>query len=89
MCHHQRFQKDGCPNCESFLSLAGNPDAVAECTSQVFEGAITVADPSKSWVARWQRIDGYVPGVYAAKVVGILPEDVIVAIEEAGLRYIP
>jgi transcription elongation factor SPT4 len=86
---YQKFQAAGCPNCESFLGLQGNPDSVAECTSQVFEGLISLADPSKSWVARWQRIDGYVPGIYAAKVVGILPEDVIISIEEAGLKYIP
>lgn len=66
----QRFIREGCPNCESFLGLQNHPDSVQECTSQVFEGLITLADPSKSWVARWQRLDGYVPGVYAVKVVG-------------------
>lgn len=29
-------------------------------------------DPAKSWVAKWQRLDGYVPGVYAVKVVGLV-----------------
>ncbi len=31
-----------------------------------------MADASQSWVARWQRLDGYVPGVYAVKVVGMV-----------------
>jgi transcription elongation factor SPT4 len=86
----QRFQREGCPNCEEFLQLRGNPDAVQDCTSQVFEGLITLADPSKSWVAKWQRLDGYVKGVYATKVSGILPDDVIELMEsEARIRYIP
>ena len=33
-----------------------------------------MADTSQSWVARWQRLDGYVPGVYAVKVVGMVSE---------------
>ncbi|KAL8722364.1 MAG: hypothetical protein Q9225_001154 [Loekoesia sp. 1 TL-2023] len=89
----QRFIREGCPNCESFLGLQNHPDSVQECTSQVFEGLITLADPSKSWVARWQRLDGYVPGVYAVKVVGQfrakLPEEVVQSIEDAGGRYVP
>ncbi|KAI9741934.1 MAG: Transcription elongation factor SPT4 [Cirrosporium novae-zelandiae] len=84
-----RFLREGCPNCEPFLGLANSPDSIQECTSQVFEGLITVADPTQSWVARWQRLDGYVPGVYAVKVVGTLPEDVIQNVEDAGVRYIP
>ncbi|KAM0804648.1 Spt4/RpoE2 zinc finger-domain-containing protein [Usnea florida] len=67
---HARFLRDGCPNCESFLGLANSTDAVQECTSQVFEGLITLADPTTSWVARWQRLEGCVSGVYAVKVVG-------------------
>ena len=29
-------------------------------------------DPQTSWVAKWQRLQGYVPGTYAVKVVGIV-----------------
>lgn len=86
---HARFLRDGCPNCESFLGLANSSDAVQECTSQVFEGLITLADPTTSWVARWQRLEGCVSGVYAVKVVGTLPDDVKQNIEDAGARYIP
>lgn len=67
-----RFRREGCPNCEEFLELANHDDAIQECTSQVFEGLLTLADPSVSWVARWQRLDSYVPGVYAVKVTGIV-----------------
>ena len=86
----QRFLKEGCPNCEEFLRLQGSVDAIADCTSQVFEGLIALADPSKSWVAKWQRLDGYVRGVYATKVSGILPEEVVDTMEnEARVKYIP
>ena len=65
-------------------------DAITDCTSQVFEGLITLADPSKSWVAKWQRLDGYVRGVYATKVAGQLPDEIVAAIEDEGrIRYIP
>lgn len=65
-------------------------DAIIDCTSQVFEGIISLADPSKSWVAKWQRLDGYVKGVYATKVSGVLPDEVVAVMEdEARVRYIP
>ena len=62
--------REGCPNCDAIINLRGNSDAIQECTSQVFEGLITLNDPTTSWVARWQRLDGYVPGTYAVKVTG-------------------
>lgn len=62
----------GCPNCEEFLELAGHSDLVQDCTSQVFEGLITLSDPTASWVAKWQRLENYVPGVYAVKVTGLV-----------------
>lgn len=66
----QKFMREGCPNCDNVLGLRGNNDAIQECTSQVFEGLITLNDPNTSWVARWQRLDSYVPGTYAVKVTG-------------------
>lgn len=84
----QQFQISGCPNCEHFLELAGNSEAISECTSQVFEGLISVADTSRSWVARYQRLEGYVTGVYATQVEGILPEDVLAQVEAAGVNYV-
>lgn len=71
--------RDGCPNCESTLQLRGNNDAVQECTSQVFEGVIAVRDPASSWVAKWQRLDNYVPGTYATKVTGAVSDTISLA----------
>ena len=50
---------------------------------------ISIADPKKSWIAKWQRVDGYVRGCYATKVSGSLPDDVKLTMEEEGLVYIP
>jgi hypothetical protein len=62
--------KNGCPNCDDVIGLRGNNEKVDDCTSPVFEGIITLHEPSESWVAKWQRLDGYVPGIYAVKVTG-------------------
>lgn len=86
---HSRFMSSGCPNCEGFLALAGSDDRIRDCTSQVYEGIITLNDPERSWVAKWQRLESYVPGIYATKVVGILPEEVLTDIEDAGIKYLP
>ncbi|GES57986.1 transcription elongation factor spt4 [Aspergillus terreus] len=67
---HSKFMREGCPNCDNVLNFRGNNDAIQEGTSQVFEGLITLRDPATSWVARWQRLDSYVPGTYAVKVTG-------------------
>jgi transcription elongation factor SPT4 len=85
----QQFLSQGCPNCEDILELTGNPEQINDCTSQVFEGLITVADTSRSWVARYQRLDGYKAGVYATQVEGILPDDIIGLVESAGINYVP
>ncbi|KAJ5099805.1 hypothetical protein N7532_006806 [Penicillium argentinense] len=84
-----KFMRDGCPNCENVLQLRGNNDAVQECTSQVFEGLIAVRDPANSWVARWQRLDNYVPGTYATMVTGSLPDYILSSLEDAGIKYVP
>jgi transcription elongation factor SPT4 len=67
-----KFNQQGCPNCEEFLELRNSPDNVQDCTSAVFEGLIALADPNSSWVAKWQRLQGYAPGTYAVKVEGIV-----------------
>jgi len=85
----QEFIRSGCPNCESFLQLQNSPDTVAECTSAVFDSLITVGDPATSWVAKWQRLSTYLPGVYAVKVVGTLPDEIIQILEDNGVRYMP
>ncbi|KAK7409690.1 transcription elongation factor spt4 [Neonectria punicea] len=87
---YTRFRDEGCPNCEEFLHLAGSQDQIESCTSQVFEGVITLANPARSWIAKWQRLDGYVGGVYAIKVSGQLPDEIRVTLEEEyRISYIP
>lgn len=85
----QRFRDQGCPNCDGFLHLQGSADAVETCTSAVFEGVITLADPTRSWVAKWQRLDKCHPGMYAIKVSGELPNDVRTMLEEDNIPYVP
>ncbi|KAH8908799.1 transcription initiation Spt4 [Coniochaeta sp. PMI_546] len=85
-----RFREEGCPNCEEFLHLQGSSEQIESCTSQVFEGLISLANPTRSWVAKWQRLDGYVKGIYAIKVSGQLPDDVRTTIEEEyRIQYVP
>lgn len=71
----QRFVKEGCPNCEEMIHYRGQADLVEDCTSPVFEGLITLREPRKSWVAKWQRLDGFVRGMYAVKVSGNVSGD--------------
>ena len=68
--HGTKFQHEGCPNCDDFLEMRGSSDAVYDCTSAVFEGTIALTGKEGSWVARWQRLEGYRPGVYAIKIEG-------------------
>ncbi|KAF1990137.1 transcription elongation factor spt4 [Aulographum hederae CBS 113979] len=83
------FKQQGCPNCESILSLQGNIENIRDCTSTVFEGLIALNDPNGSWVAKWQRLDSYSPGMYAMKVVGVLPDEILKTVEEEGITYVP
>ena len=69
---HSRFLSEGCPNCEPHLGMVGAPEVVEECTSPVYEGLISLVDPMNSWVAKWNRLEGFAPGVYAVKVVGMV-----------------
>jgi len=86
---YSRFLSHGCPNCEAVLNLTNAPEAIAECTSANFNGVMAVMEPSRSWVARWQRVDGYIPGVYAVQVVGELPYAYVQDLGEQGVRYVP
>uniref|UniRef100_A0AAX7TP67 Transcription elongation factor SPT4 n=1 Tax=Astatotilapia calliptera TaxID=8154 RepID=A0AAX7TP67_ASTCA len=68
-----QFEYDGCDNCESYLQMKGNREMVYECTSSSFDGVIAMMSPEDSWVAKWQRIGNFKPGVYAVSVTGRLP----------------
>lgn len=71
------------------MQYQNNADAVSDCTSANFNGVIGLTDPAKSWVAKWQRLDKYVPGLYAVQVVGSVPPEVIAELESRGIKYVP
>ncbi len=71
-----QFYDEGCDNCDEFLHLKGNRDKGFDCTSANFDGMIALMDPTDSWVAKWQRLDSYVRGMYAISVSGDLPESI-------------
>ncbi|KAG0150031.1 hypothetical protein CROQUDRAFT_668916 [Cronartium quercuum f. sp. fusiforme G11] len=81
----QSFKKDGCPNCDDLLEMKGNSDKVLECTSGTFDGTVAVMKPDESWVAKWQRINRYQPGVYAIRITGSLPEAILTELEHQGV----
>ncbi|KAF9351110.1 Transcription elongation factor SPT4 [Mortierella sp. NVP85] len=85
----EQFFKSGCDNCESLLEMKGQMDRVLDCTSQHFDGAIAVMQPSESWVAKWQRIDKFEKGIYAVQVQGRLPEDIEEDLESKNIKYRP
>ena len=61
-----------------------NPDRVHDCTTSYFEGQVAVMEAQNSWVAKWQRIATFVPGMYALDVSGKLPDDMIELCENYG-----
>ncbi|KAF8590255.1 transcription initiation protein spt4 [Ramaria rubella] len=83
------FKRVGCPNCEEILQLKMNQDRILSCTSAQFDGIIAVVDPDASWVARWQRTSKYVRGMYAARVVGRIPDEIDDDIKGRGMTYRP
>ncbi|KAI9887683.1 MAG: hypothetical protein M1823_000547 [Watsoniomyces obsoletus] len=85
----QEFLNQGCPNCEEYLEYRGHADAIDDCTSQVWEGMLLLIDPAKSWVARFTRLNRYMPGSYAVKVDGSLPESVLEKLAKDGVQYYP
>jgi transcription elongation factor SPT4 len=77
----------GCPNCESLVAYKQDDSLIQDCTSPSFEGQVAVCDTSNSWVARWLRVDGFQPGLYATKVNGRLPEDIVQDLLSKGVVY--
>jgi uncharacterized membrane protein YphA (DoxX/SURF4 family) len=45
---------------------------------------VALMEAQSSWVAKWQRIVTFVPGIYALEVTGRLPDDAIEACENGG-----
>lgn len=46
-----------------------------------------MVEPDGSWVAKWQHIADFYPGMYAMEMIGELPEDVIEYCESEGIDY--
>ncbi|AXA48286.1 transcription elongation factor SPT4 [Malassezia restricta] len=76
-CHYAQtaaeFHAKGCPNCQDMLDMQGSQERVADFTTSNFDGLICMLQPEESWVAKWQRIEKRMVGLYAVKVVGRLP----------------
>jgi len=58
-------------------------------TTSNWEGSIALIDPNESWVSKWQGLTNYVPGLYAVRVNGTLPEEVRDELERRGIPYRP
>ncbi|GMM47669.1 transcription elongation factor [Pichia kluyveri] len=84
-----QFRNEGCPNCESVLHYQDNEDVIRECTSPTFEGLVAMNGSSKSWVSRWLRIENFVSGFYAVRIVGKLPDDIRNDLNAQGISYRP
>ncbi len=50
-----QFYDNGCENCLS-QSMMGDAERVQECTTNDFQGLVTILNPGSSWTARWLHI---------------------------------
>ena len=82
-----QFLDSGCENCD-FLGMVGEHDKVNECTTAYYEGTVAMIQPPGSWVARWQRIISFVPGLYAIAMQGRLPDDMLELCETYGYEVV-
>ena len=84
----EQWLRDGNENLPC-LEMTGDREMVQGCTSAKFDGLMAVMTPNASWTARWQGLTTYVPGCYALRVVGTLPSQHVVTLEDNGIRYRP
>jgi transcription elongation factor SPT4 len=82
----EQFYDEGCFNCP-FLDMADNMERVNSCTTAFFEGQAAIMDPRESWAAKWLRVDGFLPGVYAISVTGQFDRDTEEDLENQGIRW--
>ncbi|KAI5185467.1 transcription elongation factor SPT4 [Nematocida sp. ERTm5] len=83
-----QFKEEGCGNCVA-LGMKNSTDNVLDCTTDRFTGVIGMHNAKSSWVAKWQHMDSFIPGLYAMTMEGELPESKILALERAGRTYHP
>lgn len=76
-----QLKTKGCENCTT-VSKNSN------ISSNKFKGMVGLVDPDKSWVAKWQRINGLKKGLYALTVEGEVDEEVVVEYEKSGRIYV-
>jgi len=62
-----QFNRDGCENCPDFH--AANKD-----TTPRFSGLFAMMQPNESWVAKWNRLEIRVRGMYALAVLGTVDD---------------
>ncbi len=67
--------------------MEGKASRVHQCTTAYFAGLIALVSPDESWVAKWQRIDQFKPGMYAVDMVGCLPDEDIEYLEDHEIPY--
>lgn len=82
-----QFEMNGCDNCEDYMNIQGDREAVYKFTSNNFDGLISMMSPAESWVARWTMVDQLTPGVYAMSVYGKLPKSKIQDLRSKGIIY--
>ncbi|KEI40700.1 uncharacterized protein L969DRAFT_85917 [Mixia osmundae IAM 14324] len=67
--------------------MKSDGERVLQCTTGTFEGVVASVKPQESWVAKFSRIENFIPGAYALRMTGQLDQETQEALEEAG-RYI-
>ena len=70
----------GCDNC--FFLPEGES---RRFTTPYYQGCVALMQPKASWVARWQKIQNFIPGCYAVKIVADIPPEVDDLCEEANV----
>mmetsp|Transcript_24488 Transcript_24488/g.97174 ORF Transcript_24488/g.97174 Transcript_24488/m.97174 type:complete len:133 (+) Transcript_24488:37-435(+) len=79
-----QFYEKGCENCP-FLDMQDRMDRVTMHTTANFDGVVAMINPDDSWVAKWEGLKRFYPGVYAVKVYGQLPSEAQDFLDERGL----